>query len=90
MKEVIKTVINPNGIHARPASIFVDNAKKFQSKITVENLATGKSKDAKAILGVMTLALVKGTEIKITADGPDEDVAIQAMADLVDAGCGEL
>ena len=56
----------------------------------MENLATGKSKDAKAILGVMTLALVKGTEIKITADGPDEDVAIQAMADLVDAGCGEL
>jgi len=90
MKEVIKTVINPNGIHARPASIFVNKAKEFQSKITVENLGTGKSKDAKAILGVMTLALVKGTEIKITADGPDEDVAIQAMADLVDAGCGEL
>lgn len=90
MKEVIKTVINPNGIHARPASIFVNKAKEFQSKITVENLATGKSKDAKAILGVMTLALVKGTEIKITADGPDEDVAIQAMSDLVDAGCGEL
>lgn len=90
MKEVIKTVINPNGIHARPASIFVNKAKEFQSKITVENLATGKAKDAKAILGVMTLALVKGTEIKITADGPDEDVAIQAMADLVDAGCGEL
>ena len=90
MKEVIKTVINPNGIHARPASIFVNKAKEFQSKITVENMATGKSKDAKAILGVMTLALVKGTEIKITADGPDEDVAIQAMADLVDAGCGEL
>ena len=90
MKEVIKTVINPNGIHARPASIFVNKAKEFQSKITVENLATGKSKDAKAILGVMTLALVKGTEIKITADGPDEDVAIQAMAHLVDAGCGEL
>jgi len=90
MKEVIKTVINPNGIHARPASIFVNKAKEFQSKITVENMATGKAKDAKAILGVMTLALVKGTEIKITADGPDEDVAIQAMADLVDAGCGEL
>ena len=90
MKEVIKPVINPNGIHARPASIFVNKAKEFQSKITVENMATGKSKDAKAILGVMTLALVKGTEIKITADGPDEDVAIQAMADLVDAGCGEL
>lgn len=90
MKEVTKTVINPNGIHARPASIFVNEAKKFQSKITVENLGTGKSKDAKAILGVMTLGLFKGTEIRITAEGPDEDAAIQALADLVDAGCGEL
>ena len=90
MKEVIKTVINPNGIHARPASIFVNKAKEFQSKITVENMVTGKAKDAKAILGVMTLALVKGTQIKITADGPDEDVAIAAMAELVDTGCGEL
>lgn len=90
MKEVIKTVINPNGIHARPASIFVNKAKEFESKIMVENLGTGKAKDAKGILGVMTLALVKGTEIRITAEGPDEDAAIQAMADLVDAGCGEL
>ena len=48
MKEVIKTVINPNGIHARPASIFVTEAKKFESKIMVENMATGKAKDAKA------------------------------------------
>lgn len=90
MKEVIKTVINPNGIHARPASIFVNEAKKFQSKVTVENIATGKAKDAKSILGVMTLGLVKGTEIRITAEGEDEEVAIQAMADLVDAGCGEM
>lgn len=89
MKEVIKTVVNPNGIHARPASIFVNEAKKFQSKIVVENVATGKSKDAKSILGVMTLGLVKGTEIRITAEGEDEEVAIQAMGDLVDSGCGE-
>jgi phosphocarrier protein len=90
MKEVIKTVINPNGIHARPASIFVTEAKKFESKIMVENMATGKAKDAKAILGVMTLGLVKGTEIRITAEGPDEELAILAMGALVDAGCGEL
>lgn len=90
MKEVIKTVVNPNGIHARPASIFVNEAKKFQSAITVEHLGTGNVKNAKAILGVMTLGLTKGTEIRITAEGPDEDAAIQAMGDLVDAGCGEL
>ncbi len=90
MKEVIKTVINPNGIHARPASIFVQEAKKFQSKVVVENLATGKSKDAKAILGVMSLGMTKGTEIRITAEGPDEDAAIQAISDLIDSGCGEM
>ena len=89
MKEVIKTVINPNGIHARPASIFVQECKKFQSKVTVENIAAGKSKDAKSILGVMSLGMTKGTEIKITAEGPDEDAAIEAIAAKIESGCGE-
>lgn len=89
MKEVKLSVINPNGIHARPASLFVQEAKKFQSKVTVENLGSGKSKDAKSILGVMSLGMTKGTEIKITAEGPDEEAAIQAMAALVESGCGE-
>lgn len=89
MKEVKTTVVNPNGIHARPASLFVQEAKKFQSSITVENLGTGKAKDAKSILGVMILGMTKGTEIRIVAEGPDEDAAIEAMRQLVDSGCGE-
>ena len=89
MKEVKTTVVNPNGIHARPASLFIQEAKKFQSKITVENLSTGKAKDAKSILGVMSLGMTKGTEIRIVAEGPDEEAAIQAMQQLVDSGCGE-
>lgn len=89
MKEVKTVVVNPNGIHARPASLFIQEAKKFQSKITVENLGTGKAKDAKSILGVMSLGMTKGTEIRIIAEGPDEDAAIQAMQQLVDSGCGE-
>ena len=89
MKEVKTTVVNPNGIHARPASLFIQEAKKFQSKITVENLGTGKAKDAKSILGVMSLGMTKGTEIRIVAEGPDEEAAIQAMQQLVDSGCGE-
>ena len=55
----------------------------------VENMATGKAKDAKGILGVMTLGLVQGTQIRITAEGEDEEAAIQAMSDLIDSGCGE-
>ena len=89
MKEVKTTVVNPNGIHARPASLFIQEAKKFQSKITVENLSTGKAKDAKSILGVMSLGMTKGTEIRIVAEGPDEEAAILAMQQLVDSGCGE-
>lgn len=89
MKEVKTTVVNPNGIHARPASLFIQEAKKFQSKITVENLGTGKAKDAKSILGVMSLGITKGTEIRIVAEGPDEEAAILAMQQLVDSGCGE-
>ena len=89
MKEVKTVVVNPNGIHARPASLFIQEAKKFQSKITVENLGTGKAKDAKSILGVMSLGMTKGTEIRIVAEGPDEEAAIQAMQQLVDSGCGE-
>ncbi len=90
MKEVIKTVINPNGIHARPAANFVKAAQNCQSKITVENMKTGKQKDAKSIFGVMSLAMCKGTQIRITAEGPDEDEAIQRIGDLVDSGLGEL
>ena len=89
MKEVKTTVVNPNGIHARPASLFIQEAEKFQSKITVENLGTGKAKDAKSILGVMSLGMTKGTEIRIVAEGPDEEAAILAMQQLVDSGCGE-
>ena len=89
MKEVKTTVVNPNGIHARPASLFIQEAKKFQSKIAVENLGTGKAKDAKSILGVMSLGMTKGTEIRIVAEGPDEEAAILAMKQLVDSGCGE-
>ena len=89
MKEVKTTIVNPNGIHARPASLFVQEAKKFQSNITVENLGTGKAKDAKSILGVMILGMTKGTEIRIVAEGPDEDAAVEAMRQLVDSGCGE-
>ena len=72
MQEVKTTVVNPNGIHARPASIFVQEAKKFTSKITVENVATGKSKDAKSILGIFSLDLSKPITLEIYADDCDD------------------
>ncbi len=89
MKEQVKTVVNASGIHARPATVFVSAAKKFQSHITLTNLTSGREGDAKSILKVLSLGLVKGTQIKLTAEGEDEEAAIASLSELIDSGLGE-
>lgn len=89
MKEQVKTVVNASGIHARPATVFVSAAKKFQSRITLTNLANGREGDAKSILKVLSLGMVKGTQIKLTAEGADEEAAIESLCALIDSGLGE-
>ena len=79
------TIENKTGIHARPASIFVQTATK--SKIQLQ--AKGKTIDAKSILMIMSMGLVKGTEVTIIADGPDEAEAVKALKDLIDSKFGE-
>ncbi|MFA6850326.1 MAG: HPr family phosphocarrier protein [Selenomonadaceae bacterium] len=81
------TITNKSGIHARPASIFVQAATKFKSKVTIT--AKGKTVDAKSILMIMSMGLVKGTEIVIKAEGADEADAIKALKDLVESKFGE-
>ncbi len=85
--EATLTIENKTGIHARPASIFVQTATKFKSKVQIE--AKGKKVDAKSILMIMSMGLVKGTEIKILADGPDEADAVNALKELVESKFGE-
>jgi len=80
-------IANKAGIHARPASMLVQTATKFQSKIKLA--AKGKSIDAKSILMIMSLGLVKGTEVVISADGADADAAVKAIKDLVESKFGE-
>lgn len=87
MTSVNLTVENKTGIHARPASIFVQTAAKFKSKIQIA--ANGKKVDAKGILGIMSMGLKKGTDITIEADGADEAEAIKALKDLVESKFGE-
>ena len=87
MTEATTTIENKTGIHARPASTFVQTAAKFKSKIQIA--AKGKKVDAKSILMIMSMGLVKGTEITIVADGPDEADAVKALKDLVDSKFGE-
>lgn len=80
-------ITNETGIHARPASMFVQTAAKFKSKIKVS--AKGKTVDAKSILMIMGMGLVKGTEITISAEGEDAQKAVQTLVDLVKSNFGE-
>lgn len=80
-------IANKAGIHARPASMLVQSATKFQSKIKLA--AKGKTIDAKSILMIMSLGLVKGTEVVISAEGADADAAVKAIKDLVESKFGE-
>ena len=69
------------GMHARPASIFVQTASKFNCEIKV--IKDEVEVNGKSIMGLMMLALSPGSEFKIIADGIDEDIAIEALIDLV-------
>ena len=80
-------IVNKLGIHARPATSFVQLAEKFQSNIVVEK--DGFEVNGKSILGMMMLVAPKGTKIKIRADGPDEEEALKALVKLVEDGFGE-
>ncbi len=88
MVEKTLTIENKTGIHARPASIFVQTAGQFNSVITIK--ANGKSADAKSILKIMSMGLVKGTEVTISAEGDDEADAVDALAKLIESRFGEV
>ena len=87
MTEATLTIENKTGIHARPASVFVQTAAKFKSKVQVQ--AKGKTADGKSILMLRSLGLSKGTEITISADGPDEAEAVAALKELIETKFGE-
>lgn len=80
-------IANKAGIHARPASIMVQTATKFKSKIKLA--AKGKTIDAKSILMIMSMGLVKGTEVTISAEGEDAAAAVKAIQELVESKFGE-
>jgi catabolite repression HPr-like protein len=81
MYEKTVTVELEQGLHARPASTFVQKTRNFESKVTLTK--AGKCVDAKSILGLMSLAVAKGSVITITAEGKDEVDAVDALCDFV-------
>ena len=90
MRSIELLVTNPSGLHARPASVFSAAAAGFISTVTIENLTRGKGPvDAKSTLLLLTTGVSSGHEIRLAADGVDEDAAIEALARLVESGIGE-
>lgn len=90
MAEATIQVRNKVGLHARPASMFVQTAARFSSRILVKNLtANGKFVDAKSIIMVLTLGVMKDHEVVIQTDGTDADAALGALKSLIEANFGE-
>ena len=81
------TIVNPLGLHARPAAQFVKMAAGFTSHIEV--VRDGASINGKSIMGVMMLAAECGSSFLIRADGADAEAAITALAALIAVGFGE-
>ena len=79
VKEVM--VQNQVGLHARPATFFIQKANEFKSSIWVEK--EERRVNAKSLLGVLSLGIVKGTSVKLIADGADEEEAIETLSDLI-------
>ena len=80
-KEVV--IDNQVGLHARPATFFIQKANEFKSSIWVEK--EERRVNAKSLLGVLSLGIVKGTGVKIIADGADESEAIETLSGLIDS-----
>ena len=82
MKEL--AVQNQIGLHARPATFFIQKANEYKSSIWVEK--EERRVNAKSLLGVLSLGIVGGTTIRIIADGTDEQTAVEALVKLVETG----
>ena len=87
----LTTVCNPTGLHARPATEFVTEAKKYKSKITIQNTQEPEEEavNAKSVVLLLSLGLGRGTPGKLAAEGEDEKEAGEALAALIDSGFGE-
>lgn len=85
VKEV--NVQNHVGLHARPATFFIQKANEFKSSIWVEK--EERRVNAKSLLGVLSLGIVGGTQIRIIADGSDEQQAVDALVKLIESGFAE-
>ena len=85
MKDV--EVKNQVGLHARPATFFIQKANEYKSSIWVEK--EERRANAKSLLGILSLGIVGGAKIRIIADGSDEQLAVDGLVKLVESGFSE-
>jgi len=78
MPDIRLTVLDPAGLHARPAARFVQAASRFSSTIVIRH--AGREADAKSLIALLGLTIRPATEIELAADGPDAEEALAALA----------
>ena len=82
-------VSNPLGIHARPASVFVQTATGFASDVSVTNLDTSNTADGKSVMSMLMLSAPQGTRIRLDVSGEDAVVAMETLSRLIEEGFNE-
>ena len=82
------TIQNSVGLHARPATFFIQKANSYKCSIWVEK--EDCRVNAKSLLGVLSLGIVKGTTITLIADGADENEAVSGLIELVNSGFADM
>ena len=82
------TVVNPSGLHLRPAGVLSQTAMKFKSDITI--IWGEKKIVAKSVLNVMAAGIKCGTEITLVCDGEDEEEAMKTISQAIESGLGEM
>ena len=88
MKTCEIVITNASGLHARPATFFIQKANFYKSTILIEK--DDRRVNAKSLLGVLSLGIAKGMTVTLIADGEDEKAAITGLVELVDSGFSEF
>jgi phosphocarrier protein len=78
------TITNSSGLHARPATFFIQKANTYRSGVWV--VKDDRKVSAKSLLGVLSIGIAKGMTITIVADGDDEEVALKGLVELIESG----
>lgn len=81
MKQISVVVIDPVGLHARPATVAVNAASKFKSEVKITY--KGRSVNMKSIMGVMSLGIPTQSDVTISCEGEDEDVAVKTIEEVL-------